>query len=144
MNCGSKIKQKCGVQGYSTCIKYEKEVSDWSPLSNEDCLSLEDTVGDLYDEATRVREEIDLSELGQQCLTYVPNGQVAKVKDILIKYEEEICSLKEQVMELQTTAICDMSVESCGIDLTGLEDSCNNPIQNLSQLLSYLLLHSNP
>ncbi len=142
MSCNDKIKQRCGVRVYAPCVDYEKEIPGWSDLSGETCVTVEDTIEDLYTNVGGIKDEIDLSALGQLCLTYVPVGQTAKVKNILEKYEEEICLLKEQVLTLQTTAVCDMDVTQCGIDLTGLEDSCNNPITTLGQLLQYLVTNS--
>lgn len=139
MNCRGEVKQKCGVKIYAPCVSYEKSIPDWSGLSGETCVSAEDTINDLYENVGSIKEEINLSALGQQCLTYVPVGQIPKVKDILKTYEDEICLLKSQILTLQTTAICDANIESCGIDLSGIEDSCNNPIQTLGQLLNYIV-----
>ncbi len=139
MGCSDKIRQRCGVKTYAPCVDYEKEIPNWSNLSDETCVSVEDTIDDLYTNVGDIKEEIDLSGLGGQCLTYIADP---KVKDILKKYEDEICLLKEQVLTLQTTAVCNIDVTQCGIDLSSLEDNCNNPITTLGQLLAYLVTNS--
>ena len=144
MSCNDTIKQRCGAKMYAPCIQYELDIVDWSPLSTEQCVTVEEVIDDLYTHVGDVKEEIDLSLLGLSCLQYVPLNQVAKVKDVLLKYETEICTLKAQIVALQNTAICDMSVTQCGLDLTGLTDACDNPITTVSDLFAYLILHSNP
>lgn len=139
MSCRGKIKQTCGVKVFAACVSYEKEVPSYSPLHEEGCLTIEETTEDLYNQVGILREEINISELGQLCLTYVPVGQVAKVKDVLIKYEQEICDLKEKVKTLQETAICNMDITNCGLDLSGINDQCENPVQTLADLLQYFI-----
>jgi hypothetical protein len=144
MSCNDKIKQKCGVKVYAPCVQYELDIPAFSSLSIEQCTTIEETTDDLYGHIGDIKEEIDLSELGLSCLQYVPTGQIAKVKNILLKYESEICTLKTQVETLQTTSICDKDITQCGIDLTGITDICDNPITKLGELLNYLVLQSNP
>lgn len=143
MSCNNKIKQTCGSKVYSACVPYEKEIPEFSELSGEGCITVEDTTEDIYKHLKDLKEEIGLSSLGQLCLTYVPNGQVAKVKDILSKYEEEICNLKEKVKDLEETSICDKVISKCDIDLTGISDQCDNPIVTLSDLFNYLIIKVN-
>lgn len=140
MGCNNKISQKCGTVVYSPCVKYELEVPEISSLYEEGCLSIEDTTKDLYNLVEDVYEGINLSGLGTKCLSYVP---AAKVKDILIKYEEEICTLKTKVETLETTAICDMLITSCGLDLTGISDQCDNPVRTVGELFNYILTQIN-
>lgn len=139
MNCQGKVKQTCGVKVYAPCVSYEKIVPQYSALYNQGCLTIEDTTGDLYNQVGIIKDDISISTLGQLCLTYVPNGQVAKVKDVLIKYEQEICQLKEQVKTLQETAICNMDITNCGLDLSGIDDQCDNPVKTLADLLQYFI-----
>lgn len=144
MACGDKKKLRCGVKNYATCTYYESEIPSFSPLSTEECITIEETTEDLYNQISDIKEQTDLSALGEQCLTYTASGDVLAVKDILLKYETEICTLKSQVQTLQTTAICDKDITQCGIDLTGVSDICDNPITTLGELLNYLVLQVNP
>lgn len=139
MNC-NKISNKCGNTNYAPCIVYQGDIPTHSPLTGQECVNIEETTEDTYELITGIREQIDLSDLGQQCLTYIedPEGRIV-VNNVLLKYEEEICALKTKIEELETTSICDKDITQCGINLAGLVDQCNEPINTLGQLLSFLV-----
>lgn len=134
----------CGTKTYATCVYYEEVIPEFSDIATEECITIEETTKDIYENLEKIYKEIDLSELVNSCLSYVETGQVAKVKDILLKYEQEICTLKTKVLALENTAICDMKVTGCGLDLTGLIDVCDNPIITFSDLMNYFLTNINP
>lgn len=143
-NCGNKIKHTCAEKNYATCIYYEGNVPVFSGLSSlveaGGCITIEETTEDQYDILEDIKSEIDLSALGQDCITY---GVTPKtVKNVLLRYEQEICDLKDRVNTLETTAICDINITDCGLDLP--TDPCNssNTISTLGQLLEYLLTNS--
>ena len=137
-NCGNKIKNMCGEKTYATCTYYELEVPTFSALLNQDCITIEETTSDLYEAVGGVKSEIDLSSLGSLCLDYVQEGGKTIVKNALLKYEEEICNLKDRVNYLENEAICDKIITGC-VDLTGIVDACNTQISTLGELLQYLL-----
>jgi len=136
-NCGNKIKNTCSEKNYATCIYYELAIPEISSLTG-DCITLEETTQDLYEIAGGIKSEIELSELGNNCLAYVQDSGKTLVKNVLLKYEEEICLLKDKVSNLEDQAICDKVVTNC-LDLTGLVDQCNSPINTLGELLQYLV-----
>lgn len=140
MSCNNKIKQRCGTFVYSPCVKYQKEVPEWSDLYEEGCLDLEQTTEDLYNQVTDIKEGLNLSELGQSCITYTTTPEV---KDILKKYETEICELKEKVATLESAALCNMIVTNCGLDLSGLETQCETPISTFTDLINAILIKIN-
>jgi hypothetical protein len=136
-NCGNKIKHTCSEKNYATCIYYELEVPSFSSLVGEDCITLEETTEDQYNILEDIKSEIDLSALGQDCITY---GVTPKtVKNVLLRYEQEICDLKDKVNTLETTAICDINITNCGIDLSGINNNCSSPVTTLGELLAYLV-----
>lgn len=141
-NCGNKIKHTCAEKNYATCVYYELEIPTFSDLVDEDCVTLEDTTEDMYDLIGDVKSEIDLSALGQDCISYGINPKT--VKSVLLKHEEEICNLKDRVNILETTAICDIIITNCGLDLSGLNNNCSSPIITLADLLGYLLDNTTP
>lgn len=136
-NCGSKIKHTCAEKNYATCIYYELEVPDFSSLVDQDCITLEETTEDQYEILGDIKSEIDLSALGQDCINYGVNPKT--VKSVLLQYEQEICDLKDRVNTLETTAICDMDITNCGLDLSGINNNCSSPVTTLADLLGYLL-----
>jgi hypothetical protein len=137
-NCGNKIKNMCGEKTYATCTYYELEVPTFSTLLDQDCITIEETTADLYLAVGEVKSEIDLSSLGDDCLTYVKEEGRNIVKNVLLKYEQEICDLKSKVNYLENEAICDKIITDC-VDLTGIVDACNEQISTLGELLQYLV-----
>ena len=133
--CNNKIKQTCtGSRTFASCTQYEGDVNEDSALVDETCLSLEETTQDIYDQIGAIKNSQDLSALGEQCLTYVEDedGKII-VKNVLLKMEEEICSLKTQIETLEKRTICDLKISDCNIDLKCLEeDECNQTIVTLA------------
>lgn len=137
-NCGNKVKHTCAEKNYATCVYYELEVPSISSLVDQECITLEETTEDQYNILVDIKSEIDLSDLGENCLTYVetPEGKVV-VKNVLLKYEQEICDLKNRVNTLETTAICDMNITECGLTLP--DNPCGGTFSTLGEVLEYLL-----
>ena len=129
MNCNNKIKQTCGSTNYSTCIHYEGTVNADSALVDETCLDLEQTTQDIYNQLSG----LDLSALGELCLTYTKIGGKNVVKNILLKFEQEICTLKEEIQTLKDRQICDIPITECLPDLACLTDACNNTVTTLGE-----------
>lgn len=134
-NC-SKIKQTCGTTNYASCIKYEGSTNNTSPLKEVCDISVEETTEDIYTQL----EEINLSGLGENCLEYVV-GEDNKivVKNVLLKYEEEICTLKTKVAILENTMFLNSSILNGGLDFGTLVDSCDNPPQTLKDIIQILI-----
>ena len=139
-NCGNKVKHTCSEKNYATCVYYELEVPDFSSLVNQDCITLEETTEDQYNILDGIKSEIDLSALGQDCINYGINPKT--VKSVLLKYEQEICDLKDRVNTLETTAICDMNITDCGLTLP--DNPCGGTFSTLGELLGYLLDNTTP
>lgn len=139
-NCGNKVKHTCSEKNYATCVYYELEVPDFSSLVDQDCITLEETTEDQYNILEGIKSEIDLSALGQDCINYGINPKT--VKSVLLKYEQEICDLKDRVNTLETTAICDMNITDCGLTLP--DNPCGGTFSTLGELLGYLLDNTTP
>lgn len=118
MGCHNRKKVSCGIKQYATCVYYEGCIPDFSELTNEDCVTLEDTTEDIYNHIEIIYENIDLSELGNDCIDYEEEepGKI-KVKEALKKFEELICDIQEQLPE-ETTFCPDL-------DYGSLVDACN-------------------
>lgn len=136
-NCGNKIKHTCTEKNYATCIYYELEVPTFSSLVGEDCITLEETTEDQYNILSGIKSEINLSALGQDCILY--GTKLKTVKNVLLTYEQEICDLKDRINTLETTAICDINITNCGIDLSGINNNCSSQVTTLGELLTYLV-----
>jgi hypothetical protein len=137
----NKIKNSCtGSKTYAACAQFEGDVNEDSALVDETCLSLEETTQDLYDQVGAIKNNQDLSDLGNACLEYVEDedGKII-VKNVLIKLEEEICSLKERINLLETVDVCNQNIVPCSLDFGDLVDTCGNQPTTLSETLQLIL-----
>lgn len=132
-NC-NKIKHTCGSKNYSTCIDYEGTVNVDSELDENSCLTIEETTQDIYNQL----ENLDLSALGELCLSYVQENNKNIVKNVLLKFEEKICNLKEELETVKNRPLCEMPLGDC-VDTKCLVDSCENPITTWGQLVQILI-----
>ena len=137
-NCSNKISHTCGSTNYATCISYETELPPFSELT--DCVDLDQTTEELYSLVGEIKEETDLSELGDACLEYLldENDKIV-VKNVLLKFEEKICELEEKINLLETTDICNKSIVSCSLDFGDLVDTCGNQPTTLAETLQLIL-----
>jgi hypothetical protein len=137
--CNSKIKHTCGSTNYSTCIHWEGDVNPQSELVDENCLDQQVVDQDQYNQLEEIWNQVDLSELGENCLEYLTdeNDKII-VKNVLLKFEEKICELEEKINTLETTAVCDLSISSCNIDWGTLADQCGEQPQTLAQAIQLL------
>lgn len=136
-----KIKYGCDTT-YATCVVTEVIPNSQSSLVEEECISQQDFNDDVYEQLENIQTQSDLSELGNLCLDYVEIGGKVFVKNALLKLEEEICSLKEEVKILKTTAIFDKSLVGSGLDLYCLTDLCNSTITTYGELFQALITKS--
>ena len=138
MGC-NKIKQTCGDSLFSTCVFHQSELPSFSELEPCDT-TIAETTDELYSFVGEIKEETDLSELSSECLTYVTTeeGKIV-VKNVLLKFEQEICELKEKINLLETTDICNKSIVHCSLDFGDLVDTCGNPPTTLSEALQLIL-----
>lgn len=135
-NC-NKVKNTCGTRIQAECVDYEEIVNSQSSLNSTECVNLSETTKDIYEQLEEIN---DLSELSNSCLEYVENeeGKIV-VKNVLLKFEEEICSMKQQIETLQNTAFVDISLVDSGLDFECLTDSCSENINTVKELLQALI-----
>lgn len=139
-NCGNKVKHTCGTLHYATCTRYEGSVNPQSELAEDTCLDLEGTTQDIYNQLEDLNEQLDLSELGEKCLTYIEDEEDRiVVKNVLLKFEDEICTLKEKVEALENRQLCDFPIEGCDLDLSCLSLPCDTTISTMADLFQALI-----
>ena len=136
-----KIKYGCDTS-YATCIIVESTPNPQSSLLDVECISQQDFNEDVYEQLENIQTQSDLSELGNLCLLYTTVEGKIFVKNALLKMEEEICLLKEEVETLKTTTIFDKSLVGSGLDLDCLTDACSNEITTYGELLQALITKS--
>lgn len=138
MNC-NKTKYTCGDTVYSACTLYEKELPEFTKIEDE-CYTIEETTEDQYILLGEIKDEIDLSELGESCLEYLldENDKIV-VKNVLLKYEEKICELLEKVEALETVDICNKNIEACDLNFGALTNECDEQPLTLKDTLQLIL-----
>ena len=127
-NC-NKISHTCGEKTFLVCSEYEGTVNSDSSLVEESCLNGQEVVQDIYNQL----ENLDLSALGELCLTYVQEDNKNIVKNVLLKFEEEICNLKEELEIVKNRQVCDIPITECLPNLDCLTDACDNNITTLGE-----------
>lgn len=122
-------KSTCGTKTQAICTHYHGELPAHSELTNEDCVTIEETTEELYNTQEKILNEIDLSELGD-CITYEPQGDKLTVKEVLQALETEICDIKENSKTI---------VDIKRLDMKCLEDECGVPIKDLTTLFQIII-----
>lgn len=133
----TKIKFTCGIPTQATCVSTEVTPNEASSLTEESCLSQEEVNEDVYEQLEKVWSQINLEDLGESCLTYTLEETKIIVKNVLLKFEEEICDLKQKVEDLEDRQLCDFPL--CDLELGDLVDQCDEQPQTLGALLQILI-----
>lgn len=130
----NKIKCNCGTHQNARCVYYDAYLPKYSKL-DEDCVNIDETTGELYENQEKILDSIDLVKLGKECIDYseFQENDSLKVKEAFLTFEKEICELKNKKNE-----------DSCCIDLSKIDfkclsDPCNNEITSLKNLLQVLI-----
>ena len=133
-NC-NKISHTCGERTYLICSVYEGSVNSDSSLVEESCLNGQEVVQDIYNQLGN----LDLSALGDLCLSYTTVGGKNIVKNVLLKFEEKICELEEKITELETVNICNQNIVPCNLDFGTLTTECGDQPTTLAETLQLIL-----
>ena len=132
----NKVKQTCGSEQYATCVSYEGTVNNQSSLINDSCISIEETTQDIYDQLGKMTTD----GLGYACLAYTLDNQKITIKNVLKKYEEEICSLKTQIQNIHNETFWNIPIAGSGLDLKCLVTPCNTTITTVKELFQALII----
>lgn len=128
-NCSDNIKTICSKKTNLKCTKYTGDISDKSDLDPNDCHSGHNVLEDIYKQLDELFENLDFSTLGNTCLEYEGEDTSEYLENILFKFEEAICELKD-------------AVSKKGLDLTDLDTKCLKDAcdQSPTELLEVLQL----
>ena len=100
-------------------------------ILNQECASIEETTEELYKNQEKILESIDLSELGNDCISYQKQGEKLKVNEVLYALESEICDIKDKITE--------NVFKEMNLDFKGLSDQCGNNISSLKIFFQTLI-----
>lgn len=130
----NKIKCNCGTHQNARCVYYDAYLPKYSKL-DEDCVNIDETTGELYENQEKILDSIDLVKLGKKCIDYSEFQEEGslKVKEAFLTLENEICELKNK----KNDDSCCVDLDK--IDFKCLSDPCNNEITSLKNLLQVLI-----
>ena len=128
----NKIKCNCGTRQNARCVYYDAYLPKYSKL-DEDCVNIDETTTELYENQEKILDSIDLVELGKKCIDYseFQEDDSLKVKEAFLTFESEICELKSKISS--------NSDDSLELDFKCLQDPCNHTISDLKTLLQVLI-----
>lgn len=135
MGCGDKLKNTCGVKYNARCVYYDLVIPEWSDLHDQDCVTLEETTEDIYNTLDDIKEDLDLSDLGNNCIDYEEEevGNI-KPKEAFLALETKICEVQEALNNVDS---CCIDMES--IDTACLVDECGDGITTPEELLQIII-----
>ena len=135
-----KPKHTCGDRSSNArCVFYDLNTPSFSKLSNNDCVTVEETTTDLYNLVSWLRESVNIENLDIRDLdlqsvldSYEPTKQRYLVKDVL----EGIISQVDDIKKLAESNDTNSGLE---LDFKCLVNSCGTPITSLKDLLQTLI-----
>lgn len=131
-------KYNCGDRrSNAACVFYDLNVPEYSKLSDEECLTIQETTSDLYKHVTWLRESVEVGE-SDGCLdvekikdSYNPKTTRYLLKDIVKELSDKVCNLETNNEEQED--------DTLSLDFKCLTTSCGNPISSLKDLLQTLI-----
>jgi len=100
MGCTGKIKGNCKkVEG--SCVTFSGVTPSFSTLFEEECLSQEETIVDIYSILSDLKDELSFESLRGSCITY-PTGTL-QITDVLTAMQTIICQQQETITDMQAT-----------------------------------------
>lgn len=115
-NC-NKIKQTCGDFTYAKCTKYKGTLSEHSLLSEDDCLDIEMVAEDIYTLIDNIKEDINLDELENTCITFT---EPKTPSSVITQMYSKLCELQSLVesqadlIETMQEQITNLQENNCG------------------------------
>jgi hypothetical protein len=139
MGCGcNSINNTCGETHYAACTQYEGALPVFTTLAEANCYTLEEVIADIYLIETAIKDEIDLSALLGNGITYtLVSGEVIAKNaleahaDLLVTMQAQLTGLVEGTDEL-------FNITDWALNLGCIADICNNPPTTLVEYLQLL------
>jgi len=138
MACNDKESNICIKPILATCVDYRGSLGENTNIE-DNCVNQHDVNIDLYSLFDSLIENQSTSELGQLCLNYpVTEGKIFP-KSVFKVHEEEICTLKDKVYDLENRNFGELDITGFNLDFSCLVDACGDPITDLKTLLQLLI-----
>jgi len=90
MACKNNQRKDTCSKSFAICVEYQGEIPEYSELVDETCVSVEETIDDLYISVGQIKTDTDLS-----AVTYCDTLPTDKTPKVLIQFMlDAICDLK--------------------------------------------------
>lgn len=140
--CGSKVSSTCGKRINAKCVDYEGELHNDTELDSCDCPNVEDVIEDINNTLNNIKDGLDTSGLGNQCITYNEVDGEVSISEALLRLEEKICEISDHLNiseEEDCPTVYTQDLTCVGLDMSCLVDPCGEPITDLKTLLQALI-----
>lgn len=116
MSCqDNKINQTCKTS-HAVCTETNLVFPEFSSLFGDACGNVNESLIDLYEIAGTIKSETDLTELESECIDF---PSTPTVKNVIQLLADTICSMQEQITQLQeqnatqASQIADLQTNTC-------------------------------
>ena len=130
-NCSESIGTICSKKVNLKCTKYTGIVSNKSTLDPNTCHNGFSTLEDIYTQLNSLFNNLNLNPLGDTCLTYSGKDTEEYLQNILLKFEEEICNIKELLSK--------RALDLTDLDTKCLKDACDKSPTELLEVLQLII-----
>lgn len=140
MGCGcNSINNTCGEHHYAACTFYEGALPLFTTLLEKNCYTVEEIIADIYQIETSIKDEIDLSELESNGISYtLVDGKIV-TKNALSKHAELILELQTQLTDLLNGTDTSFDITGWDLDFECIADNCDNPPTILKDLIQLMI-----
>jgi len=130
-NCSDKVTTICSKKVNAKCVKYTGLISEKSSLPIDSCNTSFESFEDIYTQLNELFSNLNFENLGNLCLQYEGENTSEHLSNILLKFEESICELKEIVSK--------KGLDLSALDTKCLKDACDTSPTELLDVLQLLI-----
>lgn len=114
----NRLKHRCGSISQSVCTQHISKLPEWSKLTDDSCVMVSETIDELYDEVSLIKNSTGLSNL-RGCFDYVSNKpNEPTVKEVLQKHQDILCDLLKGVTHKGVDT--SMDIQELELDYKGI------------------------
>lgn len=134
--CGNDKKYNCGgIKQQAACTFYEGCIPKYSKYKDDDCVTVEEAICEIYTNQETILESIDTAKLDKSCIDYPTtriNGKdIITIVSVLNEHQKLLCEKDDTGSETD--------LDLSGLDLKCLSDDCNNNVKSLKQVLQLII-----
>lgn len=140
MGCGcNSINNTCGETHYAACTQYEGALPAFTTLAAANCYTLEEIIADIYQIETGIKDEIDLTDLLANSITYTLVDGAVIVKNALVKHADMLIAMQAQLDALTNGTDEIFNISGWGLNFDCIADGCANPPVYLKDLIQLMI-----